>query len=48
MNAERDPETAALIAQRYVLHSLVRCRGVELVDWADRALVLGGDESRPE
>jgi DNA-binding CsgD family transcriptional regulator len=45
VNAERDPEKAALIAQRYVLHSLVRCRGDELVDWADRAIALAGDDS---
>ena len=32
VNAERDPDTAALVAQRYVLHSLIRCRGDELVD----------------
>ena len=31
VNAERDPDTAALIAQRHVLHSLIRCRGDELV-----------------
>jgi DNA-binding CsgD family transcriptional regulator len=40
VNSERDPETAALIAQRYVLHSLVRGRGAELVRWADTALRL--------
>ncbi|MEB3032193.1 helix-turn-helix transcriptional regulator [[Mycobacterium] nativiensis] len=45
VNAERDPATAALIAQRYVLNSLMRCRGEELVDWADRAIALAGDES---
>lgn len=45
VNADRDPEIAALIAQRYVLHSLVRCRGGELVEWADRALALAGRES---
>lgn len=45
VNAERDPETAALIAQRFVLHSLLRCRGTELVDWADRAIALAGDDS---
>ena len=45
VNAERAPETAALIAQRYVLHSLARCRGEELVGWADRALALAGDDS---
>ena len=44
VNAERAPETAALIAQRYVLHSLARCRGEELVGWADRALALAGDD----
>ncbi|HEU0192489.1 MAG TPA: LuxR C-terminal-related transcriptional regulator [Mycobacterium sp.] len=45
VNAERDPATAALIAQRYVLHSLMRCRGEELVGWADRAIALAGDQS---
>ncbi|MDI3313799.1 MAG: LuxR C-terminal-related transcriptional regulator [Mycobacterium sp.] len=41
-DAGRDPETAAMIAQRRVLHSLVRCRTEELVHWADRALALAG------
>lgn len=45
VNADRDPDTAALIAQRYVLHALVRCRGDELVGWADRALALADRES---
>lgn len=45
VNVERDPEVAALIAQRHVLHSLVRCRGHELVAWADRALELAGEDS---
>ena len=45
VNAERDPDTAALIAQRHVLHSLIRCRGDELVDWADRALGLADADS---
>ena len=45
VNVERDPESAALIAQRHVLHSLVRCRGQELVAWADRALALAGEDS---
>lgn len=40
VNAEREPETAALIAQRYVLHALMRGRGSELVGWADKALQL--------
>ncbi|WP_030166107.1 MULTISPECIES: LuxR family transcriptional regulator [Actinomycetes] len=45
VNIDRDPETAALIAQRYVLHSLSRCRGTELVRWADQALKLAEPES---
>ena len=45
VNPERDPDTAALIAQRYVLHSLIRCRGDELVGWADRALELADRDS---
>ena len=45
VNVERDPDTAALIAQRHVLHSLVRCRGDELVAWADRALELADSDS---
>lgn len=45
VNVERDPDTAALIAQRYVLDSLIRCRSDELVEWADRAIVLAGDDS---
>lgn len=40
VNAGRDPDTAALICQRRVLHSLARCRGEDLVHWADRALEL--------
>jgi DNA-binding CsgD family transcriptional regulator len=45
VDADREPETAALIAQRLVLHSLARCRGKELVQWADRAVALAGDDS---
>ena len=45
VNAERDPDTAALVAQRHVLHSLIRCRGDELVTWADRALSLADSDS---
>jgi DNA-binding CsgD family transcriptional regulator len=45
VNVERDPDTAALIAQRYVLHSLVCCRSDELVEWSDRAIELAGDAS---
>ncbi len=45
VNAEREPDTAALIAQRYVLHNLVRCQGSELVTWADRAMEMAGQGS---
>ncbi|ROZ89400.1 LuxR family transcriptional regulator [Gordonia sp. OPL2] len=45
VNFDRDPDTAALIAQRYVLHDLVRCQGSELVDWADRAISMAGSAS---
>ncbi|MFW0785378.1 LuxR C-terminal-related transcriptional regulator [Gordonia sp. CPCC 206044] len=45
VNFDREPETAALIAQRYVLHNLVRCQGTELVEWADRAIAMAGSQS---
>ncbi|GGR66816.1 LuxR family transcriptional regulator [Nocardioides luteus] len=45
VNADREPETAALIATRHVLHSLALCRGDELVTWADRAIALAGSDS---
>ncbi|MBS9533607.1 AAA family ATPase [Mycobacterium sp. M1] len=45
VNVEHHPATAALISQRYVLNSLMRCRGEELVRWADQAITLAGDES---
>jgi DNA-binding CsgD family transcriptional regulator len=45
VNPDRDPGTAALICQRRVLHSLARCRGAELVHWADRALELAVPDS---
>lgn len=38
----REPEVAALICQRYVLHALSRCRPADVVTWADRAISLGG------
>ncbi|MFF3574272.1 LuxR C-terminal-related transcriptional regulator [Nocardia jiangxiensis] len=44
VNAEREPEVAALICQRYVLHALCRCRPTDLVDWADRAITLVGSD----
>ncbi|GAA1598418.1 MULTISPECIES: helix-turn-helix transcriptional regulator [Kribbella] len=46
VNADREPEVAAAIAQRYVLHSLARCHWQEIVRWADRALELA-DLSEP-
>ncbi|ORK00454.1 helix-turn-helix transcriptional regulator [Prescottella equi] len=39
-----DPDTAALISQRMVLHSLCRLRGAELVEWVDRAVALVGPD----
>ncbi|CAN5524948.1 LuxR family transcriptional regulator [soil metagenome] len=45
VNTEREPDTAALIAQRHVLDSLVRCRGTDVVTWADRALQLADSDS---
>ena len=45
VNADREADTAALIAQRHVLHALVRCRGAEVVTWADRALQLADSNS---
>lgn len=43
VNAEREAETAGMIAQRRVLDSLVRCQGGELVTWADTAIALAGE-----
>ncbi|AZG45326.1 helix-turn-helix transcriptional regulator [Gordonia insulae] len=45
VNFDRDPDIAALIAQRFVLHNLVRCQGTELVEWADRAIAMAGSHS---
>ncbi|WP_020660565.1 helix-turn-helix transcriptional regulator [Amycolatopsis benzoatilytica] len=45
VNAERDPETAALICQRYVLDALCRYSADDLVRWADRALELAVPET---
>ncbi|KAA9152110.1 helix-turn-helix transcriptional regulator [Amycolatopsis acidicola] len=45
VNAEREPDVAALICQRYVLHFLSCCRPGDLVTWADRAIAFtGADE----
>ncbi|MCR6487413.1 LuxR C-terminal-related transcriptional regulator [Amycolatopsis sp. OK19-0408] len=47
VNAEREPETAALICQRYVLDALARYDGRDLVRWADRAIELAGADTPP-
>ncbi|MBY6368227.1 helix-turn-helix transcriptional regulator [Rhodococcus corynebacterioides] len=39
---KHDPRTAATICHREVLHNLARCRGADLVTWADRAVDLVG------
>lgn len=45
VDADREPETAAFIAQRHVLHALVHCQGEQVVTWADRAVELAGRDS---
>lgn len=40
VSVEREPDIAALICQRHVLHELARCEPAELVVWADRAIGL--------
>ncbi|MGO4596313.1 LuxR C-terminal-related transcriptional regulator [Terrabacter sp. 2RAF25] len=40
VNARRDPATAAVVAQRHVLHALSRCRALDVVEWADRAVAV--------
>jgi DNA-binding CsgD family transcriptional regulator len=40
VNRDRDPATAALVCQRWVLHSLARVDGESLITWADRAIEL--------
>ena len=45
VHIDRDTDTAAFIAQRYVLHALVHCQGEQLVAWADRALALADRDS---
>lgn len=44
---ETDRASAALVAQRYVLHALARGRGDELVTWADRTIALAGADTPP-
>ncbi|WP_406690740.1 LuxR C-terminal-related transcriptional regulator [Saccharopolyspora sp. ID03-671] len=45
VNTTREPETAALICQRYVLDALCRYDGRDLVLWADRAIELAGPDT---
>lgn len=45
VNPGREADTASLIAQRYVLHNLGRCRAQELVTWADRAMELADPDT---
>ncbi len=45
VNVDREPDVAAVVSQRYVLHSLARCDGEELVRWADRTIALVGPDS---
>jgi DNA-binding CsgD family transcriptional regulator len=40
VDPEREPAIAAQICQRWVLHSLARCRPADLLIWADRAIAL--------
>ena len=47
VSAEREPETAAIVCQRYVLDALARYDGGDLVRWADRAVELGDAETPP-
>jgi DNA-binding CsgD family transcriptional regulator len=44
VNPGREPQTAALVCQRHVLHHLARCDGESLVRWADRAVELAGPD----
>lgn len=46
VRTSREPEIAAVICHRQVLHNLARCDGAKLVEWADRAVELvGADHS---
>jgi DNA-binding CsgD family transcriptional regulator len=44
VNRDREPDVAASICQRYVLHHLARCRPRELVSWADEAVALAAED----
>lgn len=45
VHTRQDPEIAAVICHRQVLHNLARCDGAKLVEWADRAVELVGAEN---
>nr|WP_296765310.1 helix-turn-helix transcriptional regulator [Rhodococcus sp. (in: high G+C Gram-positive bacteria)] len=45
VRTRHEPEIAAVICHRQVLHNLARCNGSELVRWADRAVELVGADS---
>ena len=47
VNTDREPATAALICQRYVLDALARYDGRDVVLWADRAIELVGADTPP-
>ncbi|MEU6263640.1 helix-turn-helix transcriptional regulator [Saccharopolyspora shandongensis] len=47
VSTDREPETAALVCQRYVLDALARYDGSDLVQWADRAIELAGADTPP-
>ena len=46
VDSESEPDVAAMIAKRQVLHALADCRGSALTDWADVAISLVGRDSR--
>lgn len=45
VNLEREPQVAASVCQRMVLHALAGCRGADQVAWADRAIELVGRDA---
>jgi DNA-binding CsgD family transcriptional regulator len=47
VNPRRDPTTASLIAQRYVLHHLAHCRPRDLLGWADQAMEMVEPDAPP-
>ncbi|MBY6412808.1 AAA family ATPase [Rhodococcus sp. BP-252] len=45
VRVRHEPDVAAVVCHRQVLHNLARCNGTELVKWADRAIELVGTSS---